>query len=114
MGMTITNQPADHAFMSTIALPDSGQIVAVTGALNPSMPNETSFTGSPITVPVAPGSGSTYWLIEVNTATGALDMQQSNSSMPTNNAGCITIFQQTLVSGNNDEALVPTDVTPDV
>lgn len=114
MPLTISNYPADNTFMSSIQLPDSGTSILVTGALNPSTPGEVGFTGSPVTSPVAPASGSVYWLIEVNTTTGALDMQQSTTGFPANNAGCITIFQQTLMPTNTDPALVPTSVTPNV
>lgn len=114
MPLTISNYPADNTFISSIQLPDSGTSILVTGAINPSTLGEISFTGSPVTSPVAPASGFIYWLVEVNTTTGALDMQQSTTSFPANNAGCITIFQQTLAPSNTDPALVSTSVTPNV
>lgn len=118
--MTITNFPGDQSFISTIQLPDTnGGNVIVTGTLNPygsfsGYPQAVAFTGSPVTAPTAPGSGSTCWLIEVNTTTGAVDVLSQASTFPANSAGCTTIFQQTLSSTTTDDALNSTDVTPDV
>jgi len=119
MGLTITNCPADNTFQATIALPDSGTSVSVTGCCNPSGVDgltDTAFTGSPLTAPTPPGSGIINWLIEFNTSTGALDILQNTTpgTFPTNTAGCQTIFQQTLSPGQTDPSLNNTDVTPDV
>lgn len=116
MPLTILNTPADNLWQAAIQLPDSGTTVQVTGCINPSGINgqtDTNMTGSPLTAPAPPASGNTYWLIEVNTTTGALDILQSNTAMPANSPGCVTIFQQTLAPAQSDPALVPTDVTPD-
>ena len=116
MSMTITNAPADNKWQASIQLPDSGTTCNVTGCINPSGidgSTDTAMTGSPLTMPTPPGSGSIYWLIEVNTTTGALDILQSTSAMPTNTGGCITIFQQTLTASTTDPAENATDVTPD-
>ena len=118
MSLTITNTPGDGTFQAAIQLPDSGQNILVEGSIWPGAtgdPNtETIFSGSPLTAPSPPGSGSIYWIIEVNQTTGALDIQQNTTGFPvTNSAGCITIFQQTLTSSNTDDALDATSVTPD-
>lgn len=117
MSMTVSNFPSDNTWTASIELPDSGTAITVTGAINPSGIDgltDTAMTGSPLTAPSPPGSGSIYWLIEVNTSTGALDILQSTSAFPSNSAGCVTIFQQTLTSSTTDPALNPTDITPDV
>ena len=47
-------------------------------------------------------------------ATAALLVLQSTVAMPVADPGCEVIFSQTLVPGQVDPALVPTDVTPNV
>lgn len=119
MPMTVTNAPGDGSFIASIQLPDTnGGNVLIGGSLNPNgvynaNTQEVTFTGSPLTAPVAPVSGTTFWLIEVNATTGALDVQSSSSGFPANTAGCFTIFQQQLTSVTTDDAENSTDVTPD-
>lgn len=115
MSMTIINAPADALWQAAIQLPDSGTTVTVAGCVNPGgIDGLTDTTMSPatLTAPAPPGSGNIFWLIEVNSVTGALDVLQSTSAFPANSTGCVTIFQQTLSSGQSDPALVPTNVTP--
>lgn len=118
MGLNISNQPADGTWVATIGLPDSGTTVTVEGSVNPGGIDglaDTAMTGSPLTAPTAPGSGSIFWIIEANTTTGALDVQQNTTGFGNfvNTAGCVTIFAQTLVPGNTDESQNSTDVTSD-
>ena len=114
MPLTILNAPGDATFISTILLPDSGTAITATGALNPNTATEVAFTNTSLVSPAAPASGSIYWLIEVNTTTGALDILQSTVALPANTAGCVTIFQQTLTTGQTNPAAVSTNVTPDI
>lgn len=117
MPITISNYTGDAVLTNQVAtsieLPDSGTSVTITGTVTSAGGSQVSVTGSPLTAPAAPGSGSIYWVIQVNLSTGAATIKQSTSSMPTADAGNIVVFQQTLVSGNTDSALVATDVTPD-
>ena len=120
MSMTISNNPGDNSFQANIELLDSGTTVYVTGCIWPSSvggngnSTTTSFTGSPLTSPAVPVSGSIFWIIEVNMATAALLVLQSTVAMPVADPGCEVIFSQTLVPGQVDPATVPTDATPDV
>lgn len=118
MPLNITNSPANNTWIATVSLPDSGTSIIVTGATNPTGLNgnlDISFTGSPLTAPTPPASGSIYWIIELNTVTGALNLQQNTTGFNNivNTAGSVTIFQQVLTPGQTDPALVPTDLTPD-
>lgn len=115
MPLTILNAPADNLWQCALQLPDSGTTVTVSGCVNPGGidgQTDTTMTPATLTAPTPPGSGSIYWLIEVNTTTGVVDILQSTTGFPANSVGCVTIFQQTLASGQSDPALVPTDVTP--
>ena len=47
---------------------------------------------------VSPGSGSNYWITELNTTTGVLSVKTSTSATPSPVAGNVTLFSQTLPS----------------
>jgi len=115
--LTISNWTGDGPepiITTAIELPDSGTSVIITGAVTPQGGGvPVAVTGSPLAAPAPPGSGSVFWVIQVNTTTGAASVKQSTSSMPTADAGNVVVFQQTLVPTSTDEALVATDVTPD-
>jgi hypothetical protein len=115
--LTISNWTGDGPepiIATAIELPDSGTSVIITGTVTaqgggPAVP----VTGSPLAAPAPPGSGSVFWIIQVNTTTGAATVKQSTVSMPAPDPGNVMVFQQTLVPASTDEALVATDVTPD-
>lgn len=117
MPLTISNWTGDgpEPIISTmIELPDSGQSVIIAGTVTPQGGGPAvNVTGSPLTAPAPPGSGSIFWVIQVNTTTGAASIKQSTVSMPVADSGNVVVFQQTLVPASTDEALVATDVTPD-
>jgi hypothetical protein len=89
-----------------VQLPDTATTIPVggsyqaprIGASTPGVQPYVPFTGSPITPPSVPGSGSIYWNCVLNTSTGALTVTQSTSAYPTPAAGTIILFQQTLPS----------------
>lgn len=115
--MTISNSTGDGVtsvkLSTAIALPDSGTSVAVAGTvLDPAVGTQQTITGSPVTIPAAPGSGNIYYVIQVATATGAATVKQSTSAIPVADAGNAMVFQQTLVPTSTDPALTPA-VTPD-
>lgn len=118
MPLTIGNLTGDGLTSDLIAcsieIPDSGTSYLVTGSVTPKGGTAQAMTGSPITAPTPPGSGNIYWIIQVNTSTGALSIKQNTTGpAPSPDAGNDTIFTQTLASGVTDPALVATDVTPD-
>jgi hypothetical protein len=117
MPLTISNWTGDGIVDPNIAtaieLPDSGSSILITGTVTATGGTRTSVTGSPLTAPSPPGSGSIFWLIQVHTGTGAATIKQSTVSMPAADATNVVVFQQTLVPSSTDEALVATDVTPD-
>lgn len=108
--MTVSNATGDGIndvrIVASIELPDSGTSVTVGGTvLDPAVGTVQAITGSPVTIPAAPGSGSIYYVIQVATATGAATVKQSTTAMPTSDAGNVVIFQQTLGTTNTDPAL---------
>lgn len=118
MPLTITNFTGDgvgsDAIHCSIEVPDSGTSYVVTGTVTPKGGSAVSMTGSPLTAPSPPGSGSIYWIIQVNTTTGALSIKQNGvGPAPTPDAGNDTIFTQTLPTGTTDPMLVTSDLTPD-
>lgn len=116
MPLTVSNTTGDGIntiyIQCSIELPDSGQTVNVTGMVQAPGQAAVPITGSPLTMPPAPGSGSTYWNIQVNTTSGVASVQQSSSSDPPALASNVVIFRQTLVPSSGDPALTP-DSTPD-
>ena len=61
-------------------------------------------TGSPLTAPVIPGSGTTFWIIQVNTTTGAASIKTSSSATPAPDASNIVVFQSSLIHGTDTSA----------
>lgn len=115
--MTVSNATGDGVnsvkIVASVELPDSGTSVTVGGTvLDPAVGTVQAITGSPVTIPAAPGSGSVYYVIQVVTSTGAATVKQSTSAMPAPDPGNVVIFQQTLATTSTDPALTPA-VTPD-
>jgi hypothetical protein len=117
MPLTISNWTGDGVkdpvIATSIQLPDSGTSVIIAGSVTPTGGQPVTVTGSPVTAPAPPGSGSVYWIIQVNTATGAATVKQSAVAMSAADSGNQIVFAQTLVPGTTDEAANATDVTPD-
>lgn len=125
MPLTIINRSGDavhDTFLDTVVvLPDSGGSVSVSGAVQPAGAGAlVPITGSPLTAPSVPGSGSTYWNIQVDAITGAASVQQSNSADPAAllSSDGVTpqavIFRQTLAAGSSSSSLdADTSSTPD-
>ena len=58
-------------------------------------------TGSPIASPAVPGSGTTYYALQVNLTTGAVTMLTSSTAAPTASAGCLIFFQYQVAHGDS-------------
>jgi hypothetical protein len=94
------------AIRANFQLPDTGTTVTVQGIYVPPsigrIPQGTNipvtFSGS-VTSPGVPGSGSNYWITELNTTTGALAVKTSTSSTPSPDPGNVTLFSQTIPAG---------------
>ena len=105
MGLTVTNATADGLLQASVSFPDSGTTVKVDGHIrqNTNEPG-VDFTGSTVTIPAAPGSGSIYYIIQVNPITGEPKVKESTSAMPEPDAGWVVLTQQTLTSTTTDPA----------
>ena len=93
------------AVRANIQLPDSGTTINVQGIyVRPSIGQNPQGTAIPVTFsgavnsPGVPGSGTNYWIAELNTTTGALAVKTSTSATPSPDAGNITLFSQTIPS----------------
>ncbi|GAC1373740.1 MAG: hypothetical protein NVSMB4_00640 [Acidimicrobiales bacterium] len=119
MSLSIQNRSGDGIndyFIDTIVvLPDSGSSVTVGGMVALIGGANVLVTGSPLTAPAVPGSGSTFWNIQIDGTTGAATVQQSPSAdPPAINANNIVIFRQTLTFAVSSAALTAdTSTTPD-
>lgn len=89
------------------AITIEGNVAPIGGPLIP-------ITGSPLTGPVIPASGSTYWIIQVNTATGAASIKTSPTSFPAPDASNVTEYQDVLASTDTSIAQDTTSVTIDL
>lgn len=58
-----------------------------------------TFSGT-VTVPAAPGSGTTFWCIQVNYLTGAVSLKTSSTAAPTADANNVVIFQHVVKTGD--------------
>lgn len=117
MPLTISNYTGDGATApkldTYIQLPDSGTTVLVGGSVTAVNLPLATITGSPLTMPVAPGSGSIFWNIQVDQISGAATVQQSTTADPAPvNGNTLVIFRQTLVPGSIDPATTLSS-TPD-
>ena len=117
MPLTITNQTGDGATVDfedySIQLPDAGTAVQITGRIQKVGGASLTVTGSPLTIPAAPGSGSIFYNIQVDTTTGAATVQQSTSADPAAiNANSRVVFRQVLGTTSTDPATTP-ESTPD-
>ena len=95
---------ANPQIFAQVAEPDSGSSIAIGGNVN-FQGVSVSITGGPITAPSPPGSGSIYFIIQVNESTGLATMKQSTSAMPAADAGNVTVYSNILVPASTDIAL---------
>lgn len=96
-----------------IQLPDSGTSVTISGRVQAVGASSAAITGSPLTMPTAPASGSVFWNIQVDTVSGAASVQQSTSADPAPiSQTARVVFRQTLSPSSTDPALTP-ESTPD-
>lgn len=83
----------------TVSVPDSGTGVLIGG--NYQVAHGGSLlviSGSPLTGPAVPVSGTTWWVVQINTTTGAASIKTSSSAQPAADAGCTAIFASTVAS----------------
>lgn len=96
-----------------LQLPDSGTSVLVTGRVQAVNFGSVNVSGSPLTIPSAPASGSVFYNIQVDSVTGLATVQQSAVTDPSPiNAASRVVFRQTLVPTSVDPATTP-EATPD-
>ncbi len=95
------------AIRCNVNLPDSGTSVAVQGVYVAPSIGQTqpggqqapiSFSGT-VTSPGVPGSGTNYWITELNTTTGVIQTKASTTAIPTADAGNIVLFSQSIGVG---------------
>ncbi|HLG72145.1 MAG TPA: hypothetical protein VFE42_20695 [Chloroflexota bacterium] len=118
MPITVSSTTGDGQKVTLIdtdvTLPDSGTSVSVVGSVQTPGQSAVAITGSPVASPGVPGSGTNYWIIQVNTATGAASVKSSTSAMPTADPGNVVVFQQQIAAGaSSDPVLDGGDATPD-
>jgi len=97
----------------SVALPDTGSSISIDGQVTAVGGTPVAITGSPLTSPTPPGSGNIYWMIQVNSATGAATIKQSTSAMPTADAGNIQVFSDTMTPTDTNLAQDTATATPD-
>ncbi len=100
---------------TAVELPDSGTTVNISGYVQLVGGQPVDLTGTTVTMPAAPGSGSTYWNINVDAGNGGATTVQTSSVADPGalNTTSLVIFRQRLDVGQIDPALVSTDSTPD-
>jgi len=116
MPLTISNVTGDGVsttmVQSAIEVPDSGTTVLVTGQIINPTAGTFPLSGSPLTIPAVPGSGSVFYILQASLTTGVVTVKQSPTAMPTVDAGNTLLFSQSLVAGQADPAL-DQSTTPD-
>lgn len=96
------------AIRCNINLPDTGTTIAVQGSYQAPLVGSNPQGQQPVvnfsgneTSPGVPGSGTNYWIVELNVSTGALAVKSSVSAIPLPDAGNIIVFQQSIASTAN-------------
>ena len=117
MASTISDVSGDGVLTNliqlNISLPDTnggnivvaGQVKAVAGLLQ-------AVAGA-VAFPVAPASGSIYFIVEVNLVNGVVALLQSTVSTPVPDANNIMVLSDILTATTTDLAQNPNFVTPD-
>jgi len=117
MPLTISNSTGDGVLtpmlQASLELPDGGTAVTVGGQIQAPGGTLYSLSGSPVTIPAPPGSGSVLYIIQANATTGVLSVKQDPAVMPAPDAGNLVVFSQTLTSTTGDPALDSATSTPD-
>lgn len=124
MPLTVQNRSGDGvhdvSIDSVVQLPDAGSSVIVNGTVQQVGVAPVAITGSPVTAPAVPGSGSTFWNIQVDAITGAATVVTSSVSDPAaalSSDGVtpkVVIFRQTLTFAVSSATLTAdTSTTPD-
>jgi hypothetical protein len=96
------------AIRCNISLPDTGTSIVVQGSYQATLVGSNpqgvqavvNFSGTE-TSPGVPGSGTNYWIVELNVSTGVLATKTSTSAIPLPDAGNIVVFQQSIASTAN-------------
>lgn len=68
---------------------------------------------TPLALPVAPGAGQVFYMLQVNTSTGVVSLKQSTASYPTADAGNLLIYQETLGTTDTNPSNVAISSSPD-
>ena len=117
MPLSITSQTGDGLsadfFDVSLALPDSGTSVAVTGRVQPVNGASVNVSGGPLAIPAAPAAGSVFYNVQIDSASGVATVQQSTTADPAPISGTArVVFRQTLTPTSTDPATTP-ESTPD-
>jgi len=118
MPLSISNMAGDGVtddkLALSIVLPDTnGGAVTFSGSVQAKGGTPQNVTGSPLTLPAAPASGSIFLNVQVDVTTGAATLQQSTVAMPVAiNASNRIVYSMTLTPTNTTASL-DAGVTPD-
>ncbi len=117
MPLSITSQTGDGMVADfvdvSLALPDSGTAVQVTGRVQPINGTSVNVSGGPLAIPAAPASGSVFYNVQVDSVSGVATVQQSTTADPAAISGTArVVFRQTLTPASTDPATTP-ESTPD-
>ena len=124
MPLTIQNRSGDgvhDVFIDSIVqLADAGNSVIVSGTVQQVGGAQVAITGSPVTGPGVPGSGSNFWNIQIDAITGAATVVNSTTADPApalSSDGVtpkVVIFRQTLTFAVSSAVeTADTSATPD-
>lgn len=117
MPVTASSQTGDGIVADFVdfdlVLPDAGTAVAVSGRVQPVGGASVNVSGSPLTMPTAPASGSTFWNVQVDMLSGLATAQSSPTADPAPvSLSARVVFRQTLSTTSTNPALTP-ESTPD-
>ncbi len=107
------------AWRVNLSLPDSGTTITLNGSYQapslgvnpPALQAPVNFTTASVTSPGVPGSGTNYWICEVNLTTGALLVKSSTSAFPAPDSGNAVVFQQSIASTANSAPSLQGSIT---
>jgi len=98
----------------SVELPDSGSVLGIQGTVQLAGQPTVNVSGSPLAIPPVPGSGSTFWNVQVDANTGVATIQTSSIADPAPiTPTSLIVFRQRLdVGATTVNDLIATDSTP--
>jgi hypothetical protein len=108
--MTVSNFTGDGVIDdlidTNIGFPDSGTSITIVGRVQKVGFAVQPITGSPVSSPGVPGSGTNFWIIQVDYTSGAASVKTSTSGTPTADPNNIVVLSDSIPSTDSPDPML--------